>query len=209
MKPLQLFLLINVGYFIFVHFIPVSTLVNPLEVQYSMQPYSMKMRPYIDRKIRESKLPYKEFAARYDEASAEQSKGLVILMAPLFASLVAVLTFRRRRYVVEHLIFSLHFYAFFLIVCSIGVLGIDLIVYGIAQVLGYRAKDLDWEAWSTYVPAAILFGYLLLSLRKVYNVTWIGGAVRSILLTYSLLLILWAYRFILLFITLNTMRVNH
>ncbi|HEY3875602.1 MAG TPA: DUF3667 domain-containing protein, partial [Candidatus Kapabacteria bacterium] len=109
-KPVQLFLIVNIIYFIFQHVFAVDTIVVSLKSQYSWQAYSPYIQPIINRELKTSHLTFQKFAERYDPISAEQSKTMIFIMVPMCAALVAAVYWRRHRYFVEHLIFSLHLF---------------------------------------------------------------------------------------------------
>jgi hypothetical protein len=206
-KPVRLFIVVNIIYFIFLHLFPLNTIVVPLESQYSMQFYSPTIRPIVDRHIQTSHTTFKKFAEKYDEISSEQAKSLVVMMVPMFAVLLAILYYRKHLYFVEHLVFSLHFYSFFLLLISVGALLMNLIV-----LLGFRLFELqineyliDWDTLITVSDGLLIFWYLLSALKKVYIGKLWSNAIRAGMLTYSLLYILWLYRFILFFTSFYTM----
>ena len=207
-KPIQLFLVLNLVYFVFQHFFPITTFTAPLEVQHHMQVYSAWIRPIIDQQVRASGLTYSRYALVYNEATAAQARSLIILMVPMFAALLGILYFRKGRYFVEHLVFSLHFYAFFLVLVSFGILAMEIIMSIVAATFQFSLIGMDWDTWFTYLPGLIGFVYLLIALRRVYGGGWAISAVKSFVLTYAVLYIIFAYRFILFFTTIYTMHVR-
>lgn len=206
-KPVRLFIVVNIIYFIFLHFFPINTIVVPLESQYSLQIYSRYIRPTVDERIRTSHTTFKTFAEKYDEISSEQAKSLVILMVPMFAALLALLYFRKHYYFVEHLVFSLHFFSLFLLLISFGALIMDLLVLLGFKVLGLQinAYDINWDTWITLSDATLILLYFIVALGKVYGGKLWANILRASFLTYSLLYILWLYRFILFFTAIYSM----
>jgi Protein of unknown function (DUF3667) len=203
-KPVRLFIVINIIYFLFLHFFPVNTIVVPLESQYNQQGYSRFIRPIVDRQVKASHVSFEKFSEAYDEVSSEQAKTLVILMVPMFAVLLVILYVRKHLYFVEHLVFSLHFYAFFLLLISIGSWLINALILQGFNVFGYNIHDyiLDWDSWLTYSDGGLIIFYLILALKKVYGGNVWANAIRAIFLSYGVLYVLFLYRFILFFTTI-------
>jgi hypothetical protein len=205
-RPVRLFIVVNIIYFIFLHFYSVTTIVVPLDSQYNQQVYRRVIQPIVDKQIRASHTTFEKFAEKYDEISSEQAKTLVIFMVPMFALILALLYYRKHCYFVEHLVFSLHFYAFFLFLISIGSWAINALILQGFNVFGYNIHDyvLDWDSWFTYSEGGLIILYLTVSLRKVYGgKVWLN-ILRAILLSYGVFFALIAYRFLLFFTTIIT-----
>jgi hypothetical protein len=207
-QPVRLFIVVNIIYFLFLHFFPINTIVVPLDSQYNLQMYSRTIRPIVDKEIRDSHTTFKKFAEKYDEISSEQAKTLVILMVPIFAGLLALLYYRKHLYFVEHLVFSLHFYSVFLLLISVGAIIMNYLVLIGFHVLGLpiNAYDINWDELITLSDGTLIFLYFIFAISKVYGGKLWANIIRTSLLTYSLLYILWLYRFILFFTTIYTMR---
>jgi fumarate reductase subunit C len=205
MNPLQLFLVVNVFYFIFIHFVPISTLTNPLEVQKNRQIFSTMIQPIIKEKIKSSGMDSVQFEKSYNETSSSQAKTLVILMAPVFAILTSLLYFYKRRYFVEHLVFSIHFYAFFMIVESLVVALVGLITELISGIFSISLNAEDWDSILSFFPGIVVLVYLFIALKRVFGGSWWATGIKSFALTYAVLYIIFLYRFILFFTTIYTM----
>ena len=128
-------------------------------------------------------------------------------MVPMFAALLALLYFRKHYYFVEHLVFSLHFFSLFLLLISFGALIMDLLV-----LLGFKPWDsksmlmiLIGIHGSALSDATLILLYFIVALGKVYGGKLWANILRASFLTYSLLYILWLYRFILFFTAIYSM----
>ncbi len=126
-------------------------------------------------------------------------------MVPLFAALVALAYLKRRRYFVEHLIFSLHFFAFFLILTSVGLTLIELPIELTLSFFRVDTTDFDWDSIFTYVPGVIIFVYLLFAFRATYGDSVRAAIIRSAILSYSIIIVMSIYRLALFFTTIYTM----
>jgi hypothetical protein len=122
LKPLQLFLFCNIIFFFVQSYTRYTSLSTPLWVHTHQQPYSGYARKKVDKAILERGTTYKEYQARFDATIENHSKTLVVLMIPMFAVLLQVLYWRAGRYFVEHVVFSIHFYSFFLLLFSANLL---------------------------------------------------------------------------------------
>lgn len=107
------------------------------------------------------------FAARY----LDRFGSLSLLLPPVLALLLAVVYRRRRRLLVEHLVFSLHFHAF------------ALVVGGAAAFL----PDRVWEGGLNLAVLAVFVGYLALALTRVYDGRWWATAGRVAVLVVAYL----------------------
>lgn len=100
---------------------------------------------------------------------------LSLLLPPVFGLLVALVYRRRRRFLVEHLMFSFHFHCFAFLVVAV----VALVPAG---------------AWRGLAALAltILVAYLFLALRRVYGGRrWVAaGRVAALALAYLLLVLL-------------------
>jgi hypothetical protein len=93
---------------------------------------------------------------------------VMFALVPLFGLLSRLLYLLRGRYLIEHLIFALHFHTFAFILATL------LILLGAILPGGFAG-------WFFFLSTAI---YLLVALRRVFGGTWLGTAMReAILLT--------------------------
>ena len=209
MRPLQLFLLVNVVYFLFATAsngggMLATTLYNQLNSTW----HSRMATQMVQKRLGMGKVSLGVYEARlagyrkkFDAATAVQAKTLIFTMVPAFALLVGLLHAGRRRYLVEHLVFALHFYSAFLL---LGVLIVLLLAIPMALV--------DWLMHTSamnsplldpllgMVSAAILIWYLRRALSRTYADGPIFSAVGAVVLTVGAVLILFGYR-TLLFLT--------
>lgn len=116
------------------------------------------------------------------------------MQVPLFALCVALLQILRRRYFVEHLVYSTHFFAavlLFNVATSIVIL-----VLWKAGVM----SSFDFE-----LPFILfIVAYLALSLRAVYTDGWPGAILKGLLLAVLCIAVIQLYRLILFFVTFWT-----
>lgn len=83
---------------------------------------------------------------------------LIALMMPILALLLKLLYIRRRRYYVEHLVFSFHLHAFFFLLLSVLLLA-----------LPYTPGHWDWEAQGIGIAALWIVLYIYWAMRRFYR----------------------------------------
>ena len=207
MKPLQLFVTVNILYFLLLqvvfHF---NTFNSPLSVQHDNLPYSSLIRPMIDSDIVRHHVTFQGYEAKYNSITDNEAKTLVILMIPFFSVLLSLLYVRHKHYHGEHVVFTLHFYAFFMLLCSFGVGIMGVATEILAALMKIRLTASDYDNILTFIPAICCAVYLYFALRRVYHDSWAKAVLRSSALTFSLIYILTVYRFLLFFSTYFSMR---
>lgn len=201
LKPLQLFIFCNVIFFFVQSYAGFNSLTTPLYVHLNMLPYSQQVRPMVERELQERKTSYDEYSLRFDAAIGGQAKTLVIVLVPIFALPLLVLYWRGHRYYVEHLVFSTHFFAFFLLFLPTLHLGLLTLVRGLA------AAGLHWSALfrnDTFLTLLMLFLcgiYLWLALRQMYGEGKFITTIKCLVLVAAVMSVIQLYRFILFFTT--------
>ena len=141
-----------------------------------------------------------EFRRSFDDAAGLQGKTWVFAMIPLFAIATAAL-YGFRRYFFEHLIFATHVLAFvmaWILVVSRGFGGLLLL----------RDARLTNQEMDRLVSSIVLVGmavYIFFGLRRVFGDRAAAAAARALAVTVLFYPILLTYRFLLFFVTLQTM----
>ncbi len=198
LKPLQLFLFCNIAFFLVQSYSEFKTLSTPLSVHIRLLPYSPYARAKVDQAVLEKRTTLKEYAARFDVIIENHAKTLVILMIPMFALLMQALYWRDGRYFVEHLVFSTHFYSFYLLLLSLTIL-LSMAAFSVARRITHHLAAFQSDLLYTTIMLLCCLIYLLPALRRVYGQGWIVTVIKCVILTASLMLILQLYRFFLFF----------
>ena len=207
MTPARLFLLCNVIYFIAVAQIGMSVLTVPLRMQLDQMVYRNVARSMVNQHLhmeapamtleagaaRDS--VKRVYAAKYDGATVGIGKVIVAALIPFYALLFQVLYVGRRRFFAEHLILATHLTAFLL--AAIAVVGLAALV--VEKFISVGSDD-EWLFDLFFLTA--FTGYAYLAQRTVYETGRTGAAVRTALLTASIIPILVALKFILFLVTL-------
>lgn len=107
---------------------------------------------------------------------------MVVLMMPALSLVLKLLYIRRRKYFVEHLVFSFHYHAFAFLVVGIGIL--------LSQLEWFKRSDPDKDASLPFVLAFLaVIVYLFIAMRRVYQQHWFKTFIKYNLLNFSYIII--------------------
>ncbi len=198
LRPLQLFLFCNVIFFFVQPLTGFNTLTTPLHVHLHHLPYSPLARQIIDRVVEAKGVSAREYELLFNATLDAQARTLVVAMVPLLALLIAAM--HRRRYFVEHLVFSVHFFAFFLLLLPALTTALWGTYAGL-NALGVRAAWLWTDAGVTTVLLSLCGAYLFAGLRRVYGQGRAASGWRAAVLALGVMGVIQVYRLILFFTT--------
>jgi hypothetical protein len=199
MGPVQVFLLMNLLFFVLAS--SSNTFSTPLRVHMNAVAHKDVARRAVGTRLAARGITLDQYRIAFDTATATQAKSLVIVMVPMFAMAVSLVHLRRRRYVLQHLVFSLHAFAalFLILLASALLVEIPLNLWARA-----RGLELGWKVRDQVMTSAIVlaFGtYVMFALRRAYNDSrWVAIA-KAGALCVGLAVVLFAYRFVLFFTT--------
>jgi thiamine biosynthesis protein ThiS len=205
MHPFQLFFVCNVIYFLLQPLTTWSGLRTTLVIHTHSMEYSGLATRMLHHRLASKGISEAEFTAAFNHVVDVQARSLVVLMVPAFALGVWALEWRKHRFFGEHLVFALHFYAFWLIFMFLVLYGISTPILlflrrrGLAQ---FTESGLDNGLYT--VGVVLLFVYLAVALRTVYRDGWVTAALQAAALVWSTSYILIGYRFILFVTALYT-----
>lgn len=198
LPPLRLFLVVNVVYFFAVLWTGDRMFTTPLTVYMRYWPFDLLLPELVGREIAARGTTFEEYAQLFNASLQSHASTLVITMVPLTALLFHLLYLRSRRYYVEHLVFSLHFLAAFLLVWPVAVLG-QYGVYIAASGLGVSVGPTGLVLVQFY-PVFLAGGYLYAAMLRVYGEGRARTALKAVLATFGWgIIVLSAYRFVLFF----------
>jgi len=195
LRPVQLFVLANVLYFLIQPIIGFNTFTTPLRIHMNSLWHSPLAQRLVDKKVHDRTPEFRDYEREFNQVIHTQSRSLVFIMIPLFAVAVSLVYFGSKRFFVEHLIFSLHYYAFFLMfLCLLG---------GFLRLAPYlRVISSPFMTSDAFVSSLIGIGvlvYLHLALKRVYQQGTLWTFAKAIVLTSFVLIIVQFYRFVLFF----------
>ena len=199
LKPLQLFIFCNVIFFLVQAFTGFNALRTPLWVHLNRLPHSTLARRMVEGSLPNSGLTYKQYESRFNGAIETQAKTLVFLMIPMFALALKLIYLRKKEYFVKHLVFSTHFYSFYLLMVA----GVYLLVRLIINLFSASSEYFN-DLGITAIVLSCSFVYLLLGVRRAYESSWLMSAVRSLGLIVVVMIAIQLFRAILFFTTFYT-----
>lgn len=177
-KPLSLFLVVNLAFFVLQ---PHTGL-----LQYHLSGY---VNPQSSEGVTRGRLAEarreqlgltpQQFEYRFETTIQEQKKSFLIVCVPLFATALFVL-YRGKRHFVEHLVFSVHAYSYFLIFLGFLLVAVVALLTVILHLLGLGRFADPILGTETAIDVALVAGlgtYFYLALRRVYG----GGRVSTTL----------------------------
>jgi hypothetical protein len=197
-KPLQLFFLINILYFLTVSLFGWNTFATHLEIHRTNGYYGSLAQSMVENRIRESNTPIEEYRSHFDHASATLSKTLIFIMIPLLAFLLQLFYWRPKHYYVEHLVFSIHFFSFLLL--YLIVTGVPLKLAAVFPNTPLAVVSRNDDVIFTVMVAIGTLVYLLLALKRTRAQSALLTLTKSVLVTYLSYWLLMIYRFILFLI---------
>lgn len=200
LRPLQLFVFCNVLFFFVQPLTGFNTLTTPLHVHLHHLPYSPLARRIVDRVVEAKGVSAREYELLFNATLDAQARTLVVAMVPLLALLLLVM--HRRRYFVEHLVFSVHFFAFFLLLLPALTTALWAAHTGL-RALGVGAPWLWSDAGVTTVLLTLCGAYLFAALRRVYGQGRWASAWKAALLAVGVMVVIQVYRLILFFTTVS------
>lgn len=181
MKPVQLFVLISIGYFflmkeadVFISYLEYASTNGPL--------YQAAQQKAIQKGV-----PFEEFKAHYDHALPAISKTFIFILVPMIAIGVALFFFRISKLFVPHLIFATHFFTFFLFITLIY---FEVILFWFNPDLFTIPQRLT----ALGIGGMLVAVYLFFALKNVYQQSWFITLLKTTALMGWFFLMLTIYR---------------
>lgn len=198
MRPVGFFFLANFIYFTVPLF---ETFNSSLSSQLSSQNYSTWARQKVEAQLTGNGITMEEFAARYEPASTNNAKLLLVAMVFLLVVPLALLYLRKSSYASAYVTAAFELMAFHLWVST---LLLGLITFGVVKLM--RAVQVPVEPLSVdavlFVPFVLLHLWVTLGLsRRFFGCSWGGSLWRTVLLFFGLQYALTTYRLLLFLFT--------
>jgi len=201
LHPFQLFFVANLIYFLVQPYAGWSGLRTTLAIQTHMMSYSDIASRMVADRIAAKGVSLEAFSHSFDHVVEVQARSLVVIMVPLYAILLAILQWRRKKFFGQHLVFCLHFTAFWLIAVFLGLYGGSYWIMQFIASCGVALPQLrDGDLF--VVAIAIVFAYAARALRVVYGDSVLMAGAKALVLAVALHYVLNTYRFLLFLIGL-------
>lgn len=198
--PLRLFLAANVLFFAAQSLVGVRIFSTPLDAHLHNQFWSGVAQQLVTHRLEAKGTTLAQYAPVFDQAVALNAKALIVLMVLPFAALPPLVFFRNRLPFAGHIAFSLHFYAFLLLLfcVALAVTGADVALGG----AGLASETFDHVL--SLVDVGICAAYLYFAAAKVYGARGAAQVLQVSLLVLAAAGIVLGYRFVLFLLTLYT-----
>lgn len=201
LPPLQCFLIANLLFFLWSTGMNVQVLDTPLSTHLNNGLYGPAAKRMLAEKVREEKGDSVLVARDFATVTSAQAKSLVLVMVPLFAAGVAVLTVGRKRYAVDHIVFSLHFYTYLFVLLA----AVVSLLYGLVHLLPSSITRKIFSDDDNLLSVLLLSGiglYLWAAFRRVYDLGRVRAAGTAFVGAFLVFFVFVAYRVLLFFITM-------
>jgi hypothetical protein len=201
MKPLQLFLVVNVVYFVWAGFSGERVFNTGLGNHLANTTYGADARSRVVSKLAARGVTGREYTLAFDTAATVQSKSLIVVMVPMLALFVGAVEIRRRRPFVQHLVFVFHLYTTLLL---FAVVQRYVVLWPLR--LGSRATGVhltngaedDIVSWVMLTAVGV---YTSLALRRAYDDGRAASLLKGALVSVAILVVLLLYRALLFYTT--------
>lgn len=202
MKMVSLFFVANFFYFLFPF---VDSFNSTLYSQTTlMGQHSVKAKSIVDVEIAKRQISFEEFEEKYQAQSTNLSKLLLVTLVLAMTVTCMVINYSKKNYFFDHLLVSLEFYSFHLLVNMLMLPAIMLIVIKLASWIGWNWSGmLTDRVFSMPVYGLILY-FLFRTQRIFYNQKWYWAIPKAVVLFYLMTETVQLYRKMLFYITVWT-----
>lgn len=209
MRPMALFIALNVAFFV----------IQPHTGLFNWRYDTYTRIPAREARMEATRaslgLSRERFRERFDASLNAKKRSMLLVEIPLFALAVAAVHVRRRRPLAQHVVFSIHAYAFFALFLGVFLTGVFLALSGLAWLLGALAARppavarildaLGSEASVDLLLVSALGTWLALAVHRVYGGSRVSAAATAVVLL-AILVAMISYQSPVLFeLTLRTM----
>ena len=213
LRPLQLYLVCALGYFVLFPWTGVGSFVSTLESQRTRQVYSGVVAPTIERRIvqelergavESEDAASAALAERFDPAFKAHSRRWLVAFVPLITIGLALFARTRRHGVLSALRLATEFGSFQLL--GFGVLfpfALSGFAWGMRRLGGEeRLERLPQGDWIELLFLACVLLWWFLALGRARGYPWLGRTLRATAMTFWTLVSLVTYRFGLFWATM-------
>lgn len=200
MKPVALFFVGNLIYFLFPFF---STFTTTLYYQKNSD-YGGLIAPQIERKMQSTGMTFDELAEVYNQKTVGYSKLILILLVPLFGIAFWIMNFRRRPLFADHLLMGLEFMCYTLFYNTIILSLVLLVLHTVFKLFGVDINPLFRDEKIFLLPIIVtsIMYYVYRSQRTFYADKIIPAVLKAAAFLVATLVVITLYRFILFQVTM-------
>lgn len=200
MTPLAMFFVANFVYFL----VPIlETFNTSLNSQLEYMPYSAWIKPEFLSRLEAAGTTLANFRPRYDAASANWSKLLLVLMVLALFPFVALINHQRSRLLADHLLFSFEFGSFLLFGPTILLGCLLWLLSKVGHGLGLPVQGLMSDRVLSLLVLVGLSYFMLRGARTFYGHGWLRTVLSTVLVVPALLVAVTLYRLLLYAVTMR------
>ncbi|MBL7851394.1 MAG: DUF3667 domain-containing protein [Cyclobacteriaceae bacterium] len=198
MRMVSLFFVANFFYFLFPIFEAFNTSFNS---QYSVQPYSSMIRPWVDARLAATGTSIEAYAETFNQQSSSNAKLLLVFIVFVFSWVLYLINWKRKEYYADHLTLSFEFMSFTIFFPTLLMSTLLLVALKLAALVG-----LDWSRlfYDEIISPVILLFILYFFVRAqvtFYGASWLKAGLRSLLMFLGFAATMVAFRFALFLVT--------
>ncbi|MEO6550268.1 MAG: DUF3667 domain-containing protein [Ferruginibacter sp.] len=193
MKPLQLFIVCNVLFFLVLgkHNVFALTLSNYVD----FSPYtSFGTRQAVEAKA-SNQQSFNNLAEHFNEKMISQSKTFLIIFIPLIAAYLSLFFIGRKRFFVEHLTFATHFFSF-LMLFYIMVRYVAEWPFSLITGKNYSST---FDLTISLLTLSVLAVYFGRAAKRFYGISKLKAALSGLFFTVIFTFSIYAYRMFLFY----------
>jgi thiamine biosynthesis protein ThiS len=202
LHPFQLFFIANLIYFLLQPHMGWSGLRTTLTLQTKYMSYSNLASRMVSQRIAAKGISLEAFSHSFDHMVDVQARSLVLVIVLIYAAVLAILQWRKKAFFGQHLVFCLHFTAFWLLATFVGIYGGS---YWIMRLAASQGASLPWLSSDKdlFLVALVLMAlYAARALRTVYHDSLLVSLLKGAALAAALHYVLDVFRFVLFLIAL-------
>jgi len=198
--PLQLFLAINVVFFVAQSLSGLSVVSIPLRAHVEGQRYSEAAREFVEQRIAARGLGRQRWVDDFELRQEGLAKATVVAIAPVLAAASALLQLRRRKPLALHFVFALHFLAFTLVFLALLFPLLGLLVRALHD-LASRLGTAQLDNMVTALELAVLGGYAFVAGTRAFGGAWLARLATTAGYVAALYVALLLHRAAIFFVT--------
>jgi hypothetical protein len=196
--PFQLFLIANVLFFAMQSLTNTNIVSSTLDSHLHHQDWSAVAQTLVAQRLERKQTTLEIYAPIFNQAIVLYAKSFIILMVLPFAILLPIMFHRYRQPFVAHVVFSLYFYAFLLLLfCVSLIIAAVNVLFGGAGLISPRMDNI-----LSLINLAACATYLYIAIGTVYGARGLIRGIKVLVLTLAAAGILLGYRFVLFLFTL-------
>lgn len=200
MKMVSLFFVANFFYFLFPVFDSYnSSLFTQLN---SLGSHSIRVKEIVKQKIEKEGVSMEDFQRDYNNQSTNLSKLLLVLLVFVFTLCLYVVNYSKQNFFFDHLLFSLEFYSFQLIVNSVLLAHLFSGLVKLGSSWGSDWKFLMTDNFFSIINLVTLLYFLIRGQKLFFGQKWHWVIPKTVLLIFLLQVSVELYRRMLFYVTL-------